>query len=87
LWVPADSPLDVEHKGIQILLDPAMKKLSIANRSMLRMGGGRGALKHYGMYDQVRERLGVGRIFQQPQFVIGECSAGFVALAHAVLRR
>src|SRR5437899_12385267 len=28
LWVPADSSLDVEHKGMQILLDPAVKKIS-----------------------------------------------------------
>ena len=31
LWVPADSPLDIEHKGMQSLLDPSVKKISIAN--------------------------------------------------------
>jgi molybdate transport system substrate-binding protein len=30
LWVPADSPLDVEHKGMNVLSDPAIKKIAIA---------------------------------------------------------
>ena len=31
LWVPQDSPLDVEHKGMDVLLDPSVKKISMAN--------------------------------------------------------
>jgi molybdate transport system substrate-binding protein len=31
LWVPADSPLDVEHKGMNVLADPAVKKIALAN--------------------------------------------------------
>jgi len=31
LWVPADSPLDVEHKGMNVLSDRAIKKIAIAN--------------------------------------------------------
>jgi len=39
LWVPADSPLDVEHQGMQVLLDASVKKIAIANPSMLPMAG------------------------------------------------
>src|SRR5260370_34494054 len=29
LWVPADSLLDVEHKGMNVLTDPAVRKIAI----------------------------------------------------------
>jgi len=31
LWVPADSPLDLSKLGMKALLDPSVKKISIAN--------------------------------------------------------
>src|SRR5450759_956667 len=31
LWVPGDSPLDLSKLGIQALLDPSVKKISISN--------------------------------------------------------
>jgi len=86
LWVPADSPLDVEHKGMQTLLDPAVKKVSIANPQHAPYGRAAvAALKHYGLYDQVSDRLVLGEnISQAAQFVeSGNAQAGFVALAHA----
>ena len=86
LWVPADSPLDVEHKGIQILQDPSVKKISIANPQHAPYGRAAAAtLKHYGIYDQVADRLVLGEnISQAAQFVeSGNAQAGFVALAHA----
>ena len=86
LWVPADSPLDVEHKGIQILQDPSVKKISIANPQHAPYGrAAAAALKHYGIYDQVADRLVLGEnISQAAQFVeSGNAQAGFVALAHA----
>jgi molybdate transport system substrate-binding protein len=86
LWVPADSPLDVEHKGMQILLDPSVKKISIANPQHAPYGRAAvAALKHSGMYDQVADRLVLGEnISQAAQFVeSGNAQAGFVALAHA----
>src|SRR5580704_8084877 len=54
LWVPADSPLDVEHKGIDVLLDPAVKKISMANPQHAPYGrAAEAALKHYGLYEKV----------------------------------
>ena len=87
LWVPDDSPLDVEHKGMKILLDPSVKKISIANPQHAPYGrAATAALKHSGLYDRVADRLVMGEnISQAAQFVeSGNAQAGFVALAHAV---
>src|SRR5580700_10979187 len=86
LWVPADSPLDVEHKGMDVLLDPSVKKIAIANPQHAPYGrAAAAALKHYGMYEKVSERLVLGEnISQAAQFAeSGNAQVGFVALAHA----
>ena len=86
LWVPADSPLDVEHQGMQALLDPSVKKISIANPQHAPYGRAAvAALKHAGLYDRLTGRLVLGEnISQAAQFVeSGNAQAGFVALAHA----
>jgi molybdate transport system substrate-binding protein len=87
LWVPKDSPLDVEHKGMDVLLDPSVKKISIANPQHAPYGRAAAAtLKHYGLDEKVTDRLVLGEnISQAAQFVeSGNAQAGFVALAHAV---
>jgi molybdate transport system substrate-binding protein len=87
LWAPADSPLDVEHKGMDVLLDPSVKKIAIANPQHAPYGRAAvAALKHYGTYDQVAERLVLGEnVSQAAQFAeSGNAQAGFVALAHAL---
>jgi len=87
LWVPADSPLDVEHQGMNILLDPAVKKIAIANPQHAPYGRAAvAALKHAGIYDRVADRLVMGEnVSQAAQFAeSGNAQAGFVALAHAL---
>lgn len=87
LWVPADSPLDVEHKGMDVLLDPSVKKISMANPQHAPYGRAAAAtLKHYGLYEKVSDRLVLGEnISQAAQFVeSGNAQVGFVALAHVV---
>src|SRR5208282_4042195 len=87
LWVPKDSPLDVEHKGMDVLLDPSVKKIAIANPQHAPYGrAAAAALKHYDLYERVSDRLVLGEnISQAAQFVeSGNAQAGFVALAHAV---
>jgi molybdate transport system substrate-binding protein len=87
LWVPADSPLDVEHKGMDVLLDPSVKKISMANPQHAPYGrAAAAALKHYGLYERVSDRLVLGEnISQAAQFVeSGNAQVGFVALAHAM---
>lgn len=86
LWVPADSPLDVEHKGMEILLDPSVKKIAVANPQHAPYGRAAvAALKHAGVYDRVSDRIVMGEnISQAAQFAeSGNAQAGFVALAHA----
>jgi molybdate transport system substrate-binding protein len=87
LWVPIDSPLDVEHKGMDVLLDPSVKKISIGNPQHAPYGRATVAtLKHYGLYEKVSDRLVLGEnISQAAQFVeSGNAQVGFVALAHAI---
>ncbi|MGO9517574.1 MAG: molybdate ABC transporter substrate-binding protein [Candidatus Korobacteraceae bacterium] len=86
LWVPKNSQLDVEHKGMDILLDPSVKKIAIANPQHAPYGrAAAAALKHYGLYDKLSDRLVLGEnVSQAAQFVeSGNAQAGFVALAHA----
>lgn len=87
LWVPNDSPLDVEHKGMNALLDPSVKKIALANPQHAPYGRAAvAALKHYGLYEKVSDRLVLGEnVSQAAQFVeSGNAQAGFVPLAHAV---
>lgn len=87
LWVPADSPLDLQHQGMNSLLDPSVKKIAIANPEHAPYGRAAvAALKHEGLYDRVSDRLVLGEnVSQAAQFVeSGNAQAGFVALAHAV---
>ena len=87
LWVPADSALDLEHKGMRILLDSSVKKIAVANPQHAPYGRAAiAALKQAGVYDQVADRLVLGEnVSQAAQFVeSGNAQAGFVALAHAV---
>ena len=87
LWVPADSSLDVEHQGMNILLDPSVKKIAIANPQHAPYGRAAvAALKHAGLYDRIIARLVLGEnVSQAAQFVeSGNAQAGFVAFAHAV---
>jgi molybdate transport system substrate-binding protein len=87
LWVPIDSPLDVEHKGIDVLLDPSVKRIAMANPQHAPYGRAAAAtLKHYGLSEKVFDRLVLGEnISQAAQFVeSGNAQVGFVALAHAV---
>ena len=87
LWVPKESPLDVEHKGMEVLLDPSVKKISIANPQHAPYGRAAvAALNHYGLYEKIGDRLVLGEnVSQAAQFVeSGNAQVGFVALAHAM---
>ena len=87
VWVPADSSLDLEHRGLNVLLDASVKKIAVANPQHAPYGrAALAALKHAGVYDRVADRLVLGEnVAQAAQFVeSGNAQAGFVALAHAV---
>lgn len=87
LWTPADSTLDVEHRGLNVLTDPQVKKIAVANPQHAPYGRAAvAALKHVGLYDQVSDRLVLGEnVSQAAQFVeSGNAQVGFLALAFAV---
>jgi molybdate transport system substrate-binding protein len=87
LWVPTDSPLDLEHQGMNVLLDPSVRKIALANPQHAPYGRAAvAALKHSGLYDRVADRLVLGEnVSQAAQFAeSGNAQAGFVALAHVV---
>ena len=87
LWVPADSPLDLPKRGIKALLDPSVKKVSMANPATAPYGRAAvAALKHFGIYEQVSARLVLGEnVSQAAQFVeSGNAQAGLIALSHAL---
>jgi molybdate transport system substrate-binding protein len=87
LWTQASSPLDLEQKGMGVLLDPSVKKIAIANPQHAPYGRAAvAALKHYELYEKVSARLVLGEnISQAAEFVeSGNAQVGFVALAHAL---
>ena len=87
LWVPASSPLDVQHRGVQVLLDPRVKKIAIANPQHAPYGRAAvAALRNLGIYDKISDRLVLGEnVSQATQFVeSGNAQAGIVAYSHAV---
>jgi molybdate transport system substrate-binding protein len=87
LWVPSDSPLNLSKPGMQALLDPSVKKISIANPTTAPYGrAAEAALRHFGIYDQVSSRLVLGEnVSQAAQFVeSANAQAGLIALSHAL---
>jgi molybdate transport system substrate-binding protein len=86
LWAPKNSPLDIEHRGIDVLLDPSVKKIAMANPQHAPYGRAAAAtLKHYGLEEKLHDKIVLGEnIAQAAQFVeSGNAQVGFVALAHA----
>lgn len=87
IWVPKGSPLDVKKFGAKALLDPAARKIAIANPEHAPYGKAAvAALKTLGIYDQVAPRLVLGEnIAQTAQFVeSGAADAGIIALSLAI---
>lgn len=87
VWVPNQSPLDLNKLGIAALLDGSIKKIAIANPKHAPYGrAAEAALTKLGVYDQVKDRLVLGdNISQTAQFVqSGSADVGLIALSLAV---
>lgn len=87
VWVPANSPIDVETLGIQSLFAPSVQKIAIANPRHAPYGvAAVAALKSLGVHDRIEHQLVLGEnIAQTAQFVqSGAADLGIIALALAV---
>jgi molybdate transport system substrate-binding protein len=86
-WVPTDSKLDVEKRGLAALADDSVRKIAIANPQHAPYGrAAEAALRAAGVYDKVKGRLVLGEnVAQAAQFVqSGAADAGVVALSLAL---
>jgi molybdate transport system substrate-binding protein len=86
-WVPAQSPIDVEKLQIQAFFHPSVRKVAIANPAHAPYGRAAvSALRHYGVYEKLTEKLVYGEnISQTAQFIeTGAADIGIIALAIAL---
>jgi molybdate transport system substrate-binding protein len=86
LWTGNGSHLDLS-KGLEILLEPTIKKIAIANPKHAPYGRAAvAAMEYFKVYDQVKDKLIFGEnVSQAAQFIeSGACDAGIVALSLAL---
>lgn len=86
LWVPNESKLDL-NSGLKALLDPAARKIAIANPQHAPYGQAAvAAMQKENVYDKVSDKLVLGEnISQTASFVVsGSADAGIVALSLAL---
>lgn len=86
IWIPSDSKLDLQS-GLQVLLDPSIKKIAIANPQHAPYGKAAvAALERGKLYDKVQQKFVFGEnISQTASFVMsGSADVGIVALSLAL---
>lgn len=86
LWINHASRRDVS-KGMDVLRDPAVKKIAIANPKHAPYGRAAvAAMQHFKVYDEAKDRLVLGEnISQAAQFIeSGACDVGVIALSLAL---
>jgi len=86
VWLPKDSKLSLETKGLAALDDPSVQKIAIANPEVAPYGrAARSALEKAGLYEALRSRIVMGEnVSQTAQFVeSGNAQAGFIPLSLA----
>ncbi|TWT62966.1 Molybdate-binding periplasmic protein precursor [Rubinisphaera italica] len=82
LWVPEGSPLDLEASGLQILLDPSVKKIAIANPRLAPYGSAAvEAMQHFELYDQIKDKLVLGENISQTTHFVESKAADVGVLA------
>lgn len=86
LWALKESPIKVEN-GLEVLLDPAIKKIAIANPKHAPYGRAAvSAMEYYKVHDRVTDKFVLGEnISQTAQFVqSGNVDIGIIALSLAL---
>jgi len=87
IWMPPDPKLDLVKRGWNILLDPLVRKIAIANPEHAPYGRAAiAALQKAQIYQQVQFKLVLGEnISQAAQFVqSGNAQAGIIAFSLAI---
>lgn len=87
VWVQKTSALDVRAQGMQVLLDPSVKKIAIANPDHAPYGRAAvAAMQNVGVYDASKVRLVLGEnVVQAAQFVeTGAADVGIIGLSLAL---
>jgi molybdate transport system substrate-binding protein len=87
IWAPRTSRIALERLGMQALVDPAVRKIAIANPKHAPYGrAAEAAMKTFGVYEKVREQLVYGEnIAQTAQFIqTGSADIGIIALSLAL---
>lgn len=87
VWAPGGSGVDVKKFGMLSLTQPGIRKVAIANPEHAPYGrAAESAMRHYRVYDQVKNRLVLGEnISQTMQFVeSGAADVGIIALSLAM---
>ncbi|MEX2587008.1 MAG: molybdate ABC transporter substrate-binding protein [Actinomycetota bacterium] len=85
--VRAGSSLDVDTLGLEALTEPSVRKIAIANPQHAPYGvAAEEAIRSYGLYDQVADRLVLGEnVTQTAQFIdSGAADVGIIALSLAL---
>lgn len=86
VWVRNDSSLDVAERGIEVLKDPAVRKIAIANPQHAPYGrAAMAALKSLRIHDAIESRLVLGENISQTAQLVesGAADVGIVALSLA----
>lgn len=82
VFVPKDSPLDLEKQGLAALTDPSVRRIAMANPRFAPYGQAAvEALEHAGLYAKLAPRLVLGEdVSQTTQFVVsGNAQAALTA--------
>jgi molybdate transport system substrate-binding protein len=86
LWVPGSSGLDPQKLKMDLLVQPSVQRIAIANPQHAPYGrAAKAALAHFGLEDKLKNKLVFGEnISQAAQFVqSGNAQAGLIALSLA----
>lgn len=87
VWARKQSPLAVESRGMEVLLDPSIRRIAIANPKHAPYGrAAEAAVTHFKVSDPVRPKLVFGEnVSQAAQFVeSGAADVGIIALSLAL---
>jgi len=87
LWAPSSSGLDPQKLKMDLLTQPSVQRIAIANPQHAPYGrAAMAALAHFGLEDKVKNKLVFGEnISQAAQFVqSGNAQAGLIALSLAM---